>query len=118
MLLYIPKSGDLLHSRLLAQPLTGGAPRPIIPCVAGTAFSVSQSGIYYVPCSGSHMPDPDPPVRVLEPVTGNDREVGRLEKFQYESLPSGFVVSPDGGAILYGQLVRDEADLMMIENFR
>jgi hypothetical protein len=55
---------------------------------------------------------------VLEPVTGNDREVGRLEKFQYESLPSGFVVSPDGGAILYGQLVRDEADLMMIENFR
>jgi Tol biopolymer transport system component/DNA-binding winged helix-turn-helix (wHTH) protein len=120
MLLYIPKAGsvDLLHSRLLAQPLAGGAPRPIIACIAGTAFSVSQGGIYYVPCSGSLKPDPDPPVRVLDPATGNDREIGRLEKFQYESLPSGFAVSPDGRTILYGRLIRDEADLMMIESFR
>ncbi len=120
MLLYIPKSAsvDLLRSRLLGQPLAGGAPRPIIACVAGTAFAVSQGGIYYVPCSGSLKPDPDPPVRVLDPATGKDREVGRLEKFQYQSLPSGFAVSPDGRTFLYGRLVRDEADLMMIENFR
>ena len=89
MLLYIPKfaSVDLLRSPLLAQPLAGGTPRPIIPCVVGTAFSVSQAGIYYVPCSGSLEPDPDPPVRVLDPATGNDREVGRLEKFQSRAFP-------------------------------
>ena len=87
MLLYIPKSASLLHSRLLGQPLAGGAPRPIIACVAGTAFSVSQGGIYYVPCSGSLKPDPDPPVRVLDPATGKDREVGRLERFQSRAFP-------------------------------
>ena len=54
----------------------------------------------------------------MNPATGEDREFGRLEKFQYESLPSGFATSPDGRTILYGRLVRDEADLMMIENFR
>ena len=120
MLLYIskPASVDLMRARVLAQPLAGGAPRPIIACVAGTAFSVAQAGIYYVPCSGNVVPDPDPPVRVLDPATGKDRDVGRLEKFQYESLPSGFAVSPDGRTILYGRLIRNESDLMMIENVR
>ena len=88
-----------------------------IDCVAGTAFTAIQGRIYYVPCSGN-PPDPNPPVRVRDLATGTDREVGRLEKFEYESLPSGFAVSPDERTILYGRLVRDEADLMMIENFR
>jgi len=57
-------------------------------------------------------------VRVLDPATGKDREVGRLEQFEYDMLPSGFAASPDGRTILYGRLVRDEADLVMIENFR
>jgi Tol biopolymer transport system component/DNA-binding winged helix-turn-helix (wHTH) protein len=114
MLLYIPKAA---FSPLMAQPVAGGATRTVIECVAGTAFSVTQAGIYYVPCSGN-PPDPNPPVRVRDLATGMDREVGRLEKFQYETLPSGFAVSPDGRTILYSRLVRDEADLMMIENFR
>jgi hypothetical protein len=107
----------LVSSPLLAQPLASGAPRTVIPCVAATAVAVSATGIYYVPCAGL-PPDPDPPVHVLNPVTGADREIGRLEKFQYDSLPSGFAVSPDGRTILYGRLVRDEADLMMIANFK
>jgi hypothetical protein len=37
---------------------------------------------------------------------------------QYQQLPSSFTVSPDGRTILYGRLVRDEADLMLIENFK
>jgi len=113
-LLYISKA---FNSPLIAQPLAGGQPRQIISCVSGTAFSVTTAGVYYLPCS-SNPPDPDPTVRVMNPATGEDREFGRLEKFQYESLPSGFATSPDGRTILYGRLVRDEADLMMIENFR
>ena len=49
-LLYISKSVD---SPLMAQPVAGGAPRQVIDCVAGTAFSVTRLGIYYLPCSGS-----------------------------------------------------------------
>jgi dipeptidyl aminopeptidase/acylaminoacyl peptidase len=107
----------LVSSPLLVQPLAGGAPRTVVRCIAATAVSVSAAGIYYIPCGGL-PPDPNPPVHVLNPATGADRTIGRLEKFQYDSLPSGFAVSPDGRAILYGRLVRDEADLMMIEHFR
>ena len=114
-LLYIPKAAD---SPLLAQPIAGGAPSPIITCVANTAFSVNASGIFYVPCSKDAKPDPDPFVQVMNPIGGTTREVGRLEKFEYDTLPSGFAVSPDGRTILYSRLVKDEADLMVIENFK
>ena len=114
-LLYISKSVD---SPLMAQPLAGGPPRQVIDCVAGTAFAVNPLGIYYLPCSGSSAEDPNPPVHVRNPVTGEDRTLGRLEKFEHDSLPSGFAVSSDGQSVLYGRLVRDESDLMLIEGFR
>ena len=57
-------------------------------------------------------------MHVRNPVTGEDRTLGRLEKFEHDSLPSGFAVSPDGQSVLYGRLVRDESDLMLIEGFR
>ena len=47
-LFYISKSA---HSPVMAQPLAGGAPRAVVACVAGTAFSVNPQGIYYVPCA-------------------------------------------------------------------
>ena len=97
-LLYISKSVD---SPLMAQPLAGGPPRQVIDCVAGTAFAVNPLGIYYLPCSGSSAGDPNPPVHVRNPVTGEDRTLGRLEKFEHDSLPSGFAVSPDGQSVLY-----------------
>jgi len=54
----------------------------------------------------------------MNPATGTDREVGRLEKYQYNNVPSGFAVSPDGRIILYSREVSSGADLMVIENFR
>ena len=54
----------------------------------------------------------------MNPAVGTDREVGRLERYQYNNLPSGFAVSPDGGTILYSREVSSGADLMMIENYR
>jgi len=54
----------------------------------------------------------------MNPLTKEDHEFGRLEKFQYGTLPSGFAVSPNGKTLAYDRLVRDEADLMMIEHFR
>ncbi len=116
MLLYISKAVD---SPLVAQPLAGGAPHRVIACVGGTAFSVTPAGVFYIPCSRNpQTPDPDPLVHVLDPATGKDREVGRLEKLEWDNLPTGFAVSADGGTILYERLIRHESDLMMIEHFK
>jgi Tol biopolymer transport system component/DNA-binding winged helix-turn-helix (wHTH) protein len=110
-LLYQPGMRD---APLLAQPLAGGEAHPIVGCVTGTAFAVTRVGVFYVPCSS----DPNPVVRVRNPDTGADRDIGRLAAYQYADVPSGFAVSPDGSAIVYARLVHSGVDLMMIENFR
>ena len=59
------------------------------------------------------------PVRVLNPVTGDDRQVATLVPFLAPGLNVGyFAVSLDGQTILYSRLVSNGADLMLIENFR
>jgi hypothetical protein len=60
------------------------------------------------------------PVRVLNPVTGEDRQVAALDMlFPASGLGVGsFATSPDGQTILYSRLVSNGADLMLIENFR
>jgi dipeptidyl aminopeptidase/acylaminoacyl peptidase len=104
----------LRDAPLLAQPLAGGEARPIVTCVTGTAVAVTHVGVYYIPCSS----DPNPVVRLRNPDTGADREVGTLEKYQYDNVPSGFAVSHDGRIIVYARLVHSGADLAMIENFK
>ena len=102
---------------LLGQPLGGGTPRTLIPCVRGTAFSVQRSGIYYVRCRDASESTAAARVHVRDIETGEDRFIGMLE--QYENhMPSGFAVSPDGRTILFSRHVSSGEDLMMIENFR
>ena len=113
-LLYQPA---LRTSPVMAQPLAGGAPAALIACVIGTAVAVSDSGIYYVPCSSGFTPG-QTSVRVMNPGTGEDREVGKLEQYHVGSLRAGFAVSPDGKTIVYSRTVNSGADLMMIDNFR
>jgi hypothetical protein len=69
-----------------------------------------------LPCLGGKPLDQDAQMRVMDPVTGTDRELGRLERFEYDS--PYFAVSPDGSTVLYTRLVSSGADLMTIENFR
>jgi hypothetical protein len=101
---------------LLVQPLTGGDLHEIIPCVSQSAYSVAADGIYYVPCLDAVHPGPNPEFHVLNPVTLEDRRLGRLEKFS--EFTGGLAVSPDGQTILYTRLVSHGADLMLIEHFR
>ena len=89
----------------------------LIACAIGTAVAVTDGGIYYVPCSAGFAPGPTT-VRVMDPGTGKDREVGKLEQYHVGLLTAGFTVSPDGKTILYSRTVSSGADLMMIENFR
>jgi Tol biopolymer transport system component/DNA-binding winged helix-turn-helix (wHTH) protein len=112
-ILYQLRTGD---AALLAQPLAGGKPGTIIPCVSQSAYSVATDGIYYVPCQNAVHPDSDAEVRVLNPVILEQHRHGRLEKFS--ELTGGLAVSPDGQTILYTRAVSRGADLMLIHNFR
>ena len=107
-------------SPLYFQPLSGGASRPVIACVRFLRYSIARQGIYYVPCQPPGSVDRDMPVRVLNPVTGEDRHVATLEiVVPAAGLTVGsFAVSPDGQTILYSRLVSHGADLMLIENFK
>jgi Tol biopolymer transport system component len=111
-LLYQPKYGD---SPLLVMPLTGaGAPRPLVDCVRAGAFTIRGHTIWYVACeSGS-----TPPLRSHDMVTGRDRLLGTLEHFPPDTLGVSLAVSPDGKTILFRELLRRGADLMLVENFR
>ena len=108
-LLFQPKDAD---SPLMIMPLAGGQARQLIECVKNSAFGVGRRGVYYVPCD----PTPDPPLYVLDPNTGRNARLGRLDGLA--ERPLGFSVSPDGNTILYPRQVLLRADLMLIENFR
>jgi hypothetical protein len=108
-LLFQPKEAD---SPLMAMALTGGEARQLVACVWWSAFGVGPQGVYYVPCD----PSADPPVHVLDLETGRDRRLGMLEKLT--ERPLGLSVSPDGQTIVYPRVTSENADLMLIENFR
>ena len=108
-LLYQPKDAD---SPLMIMELAGGQARQLIACVKNSAFGVGPRGVYYVPCD----PDLDPPLYVLDPKTGRNARLGRLDGLSQR--PLGLSVSPDGNTIIYPKQVLSRADLMLIENFR
>jgi Tol biopolymer transport system component len=96
-------------SSLLALPLRGGQERKVVDCVS--SFTVGPAGVYHLGCSTGG--DTETPLFLLDPVTGRDRLLGKLEKPYF-----GLSVSPDGSTILYTKVVSEGSDLMMIENFR
>jgi Tol biopolymer transport system component len=106
-LLFQPKDAD---SPLMALSLTDGGVRQLLPCVRDSAFGVGPHGVYYVPCDSSSE------VHVMHLVTGRDQRLGTIEGLA--PRPLGLAVSPDGRTILYPRHIRDDADLMLIENFR
>jgi Tol biopolymer transport system component/DNA-binding winged helix-turn-helix (wHTH) protein len=110
-LLYQPKNAD---SPLLALPLAGGALRQLVACVKANGFAAGPQGVHYVACD----PSPDPALHLVDPDTGRDRLLGRLEKYEYQFPPLGLAVSPDGMSVFYTRRMRDSFDLMVIENFR
>jgi Tol biopolymer transport system component/DNA-binding winged helix-turn-helix (wHTH) protein len=99
---------------LMIVPLNGGQARQVLACVSQTAFIAGAKGIYYVPCDAG----PDPPVYLLDPVTGQSRRLMTLDKIEYRMPPAGLAVSPDGNSVLYVKLGSAGDDLMLIENFR
>jgi Tol biopolymer transport system component len=108
-LLFQSKDAD---SPLMTMELPSGHARQLVACVKNSAFGVGSRGVYYVPCD----PAPDPPVYVLDPKTGRNARLGRLDGLA--ERPLGLSISPDGNTIIYLRQVLSRADLMLIENFR
>jgi Tol biopolymer transport system component len=108
---YQPTNAD---SPLLLLPLTGGRPRQLAGCVRSAAFAVAGGTIVYIACE----PGTNPSLHMLGTVSGTDRVLGRVEKFEPGAFHVNLAVSPDGKTILFKGTTRKEADLVMIENFR
>jgi Tol biopolymer transport system component len=102
-----------LDSPLFALPLAGGPERRIADCVPHWGFDVGPLGVYHLDCAPGQS---EAPLRLFDPLTGQDRLVGKLETGH--GLFLGLTVSPDGRAVLFTKWVAEGADLMMIENFR
>jgi Tol biopolymer transport system component len=92
------------------MPLAGGPERKVLDCVPPWGFAVGPGGIYHLRCTADARPKP---LYLLDPATGQDRLLGKLE-----TDSRGFTVSPDGKTILYTKLENQGTDLMMIENFQ
>ena len=111
-IVYQPRDAD---SPLLIKPITGGPARQLVVCVKATAFGVGRHGVYYVPCVAAA----DPPLHVIDPATGRDRQIGILDQFEggANATPLAFDFARRE-SILYLRHMDDRADLMLIENFK
>ena len=120
-LLYLGHSAARLHeptdAALMAQSLNGGSPREVVECIRGTAFSVGERAVFYVPCRAAPADAGSPAVFSVDLASGKQRLVGTLEGYE-NRMPSGFSASADGRTFLYNRLVSRGEDLMLIENFR
>ena len=105
------QSNAYAESPVMLMPLGGGVARQLVGCSRSRALDVGREGIYYVECG----PGPDAAVHVAGTRSGQDRVLGKLERF---AKRSSIAVSPDGETILYIKSVSNGADLMLIENFR
>jgi Tol biopolymer transport system component len=100
----------LANGPLFALPLAGGPERKVLACVSAIGFAVGTAGVYHLGCTANLR---SRPLYLLDPATGQDRLLGKLEL-----ATQGLTVSPDGKTILYTKMENEGSDLVMIENFR
>ena len=110
-LLYQPTNAD---SPLLLLPLAGGSARQLVDCVRSAAFAMAGRTIVYVACE----PGSNPALHAIDLVTGHDRVLGRVEKFEPGASHVNLALSPDEKTIVFKGTTRKEGDLWLIENFR
>jgi Tol biopolymer transport system component len=107
--LYFVKAGGLW-----SIPVAGGEETLVLDAVRQAYWGVTAKGIYFLD------------VRVLSSPLRLEffnfakhtlTQIGEVRK-EVDRTRSGFSVRPDGGAMVWSQIDRKEADLMLIENFR
>jgi hypothetical protein len=110
--LFLTRRGPDGRSSLFSRPSAGGPGRQIVGCVQGVA--VGSDGVYYAGCPFGRR---DVPLHRLDTGTLRSRLLGTITS--QDKFVRGLALSPDGKTILFAKVVGDDdADLMMIENFR
>jgi len=110
-ILYYTKHASTYTSPLFARPLAGGEERQVLESVFLLSFAIAKNGVYHVVERGSQGSFQ---IRLLDSATGKDRVLHTVELRPMQ----GLTVSPDGQTILYSANSTDNADLMMVEDFR
>ena len=98
---------------LYARPLDGGPEKQVVPEILGRTFAVVEDGLYYF---GRTEAASVTALCFLDAARGRAREIARLELPVATGV--GLTVSPDRKTFLFTAWKPDNADLMMIENFR
>jgi Tol biopolymer transport system component len=98
----VPREGGP-EVKVLAEPQTGG-------------WALNKKGIYFVDFD---VPAGSPkPVKFFSFATRQTKQIGTVEAEVTPQFGPGLSISPDGRWLLYGKLEREEADLMLVDNFR
>ena len=96
----------MASTRIVVPRRRAARERTLVECAPG--FAVAGGG-YYAGCADVL----DAPLHRLDPASGRDELLGRLEGYaRYVAA------SPDGRTLLYLRVVDEGSDLMLIENFR
>ena len=98
------------------MPASGGEEVRVLDSVFNNSYGVTSEGIYFMSSLGPVQPGPGiiGEIRFLRFATGEIRKVFSVPKPVFV----GFSVSRDGRSILYTQIDRHGADLMLVEGFR
>ncbi len=98
---------------LYARPLDGGPEKRIVEEILGRTFAVVENGLYYFARTEAVSVTS---LRFLDVARGKTREVARLDVAVAPGV--GLTASPDRKTFLFTAWKPDNADLMLIENFR
>jgi Tol biopolymer transport system component/DNA-binding winged helix-turn-helix (wHTH) protein len=105
------KQGPGRRTGLWSVAGSAGPEVPVLPSILGEGWAVAETGVYFV------SPDTrNSPVPLLFFSFGTRRvsEIGRVA----QAVGEGLSISPDEHWIIWTQVDRSEADLVMLENFR
>jgi len=113
-LLYFTKA--LAGGGLWSMPVEGGEETPVLPQVRGGLWAAAENGIYFLDLAAL-SPDGVTPLVWFSFAAHKLVQIGAVRKPILANAPA-LTVTRDGRWIAWAQIDHEDADLMLVENFR